>query len=411
MAPLPTAEKNLILLAFYYLPDNTSGVQRAVRLAKYLPSVGSRCYVVCSSHAGVLADRPEVVHVPKQDPPQEVQRKSGFAERIQRLLPYNEQLPWVPHAVAAASELISGSNVTAVVSTSPPVATHLAALQLKRRHGIKWVADLRDPILGNPGRARAWAQPYDRAIQWLIFKNADAVIAVTDTVADEWRSRYPKWSDKFHVIWNGFDPEDGFGPLALPPRPYRTLSHVGVLYALRHPTALAGSIDRLVRAGTLSPDSFRLRFIGPIQEEDRFRAEPAAKSLIECGCLEISGTLVPRQQAMQEIATSDFLLLLDIVNLSRVGYTVPAKLYDYILAGRPILAVTDRNSPVDRILAQSEIPYTCLYGDESEASLDQKVAAFLSLPSDPVTPSSWFHEHFDGKLQAAKLQCVIDSLG
>lgn len=405
---METEEQNLILLAYYYLPDNTSGVQRATRLAKYLPANGSHCYVVCSSHAGTLADAPDVVHVPKADAPPGARRQSRLAETIQRFLPYNEQLPWVPHAVAAASELIRRSNVAAVISTSPPVATHLAALRLKQQHGLKWVADLRDPILGNPGRARAWATPYDKALQWLIFKNADAIIAVTDTVAEEWRSRYPKWAHKFHVIWNGFDPEDGFGPLPIPPRPYRTLSHIGVLYALRHPDPLVASLDRLIARGRLDPASFRLRFIGPVQEENRFRAHPAAAALAALGCLEMFGNLIPRPQAMQEIATSDFLLLLDIVNLSKVGYTVPAKLYDYILAGRPILAVTDKNSPVERILIQSGIRHTCVYGVESESALDQKILDFLNLPIDPVTPSPWFYEHFDGKQQTGTLRSLIE---
>jgi glycosyltransferase involved in cell wall biosynthesis len=408
---LQTAQLDLILLAYYYLPDNTSGVQRAVRLAKYLPSKGSRCYVVCSSHAGVSPSQNDVIHVPRVPASAtRASRQSRLAEGIQRILPYNEQLPWVPYAVAAGTELASRLNVSAVISTSPPVATHLAAMQLKRRHGIKWVADLRDPILGNPGRARGWARPYDKALQWWIFRNADAIIAVTDTVAAEWRQGYPQWSKKFHVIWNGFDPEDGFGPLPIPLRPYQALSHVGVLYALRHPATLVASVDRLVRGGALNPKTIRLRFIGPIQEENQFRSSPAVAALVEKGCLEICGNLIPRPQAMHEIATSDFLLILDIVNLSKVGYTVPAKLYDYILTGRPILAFTDRDSPVERILAASGVRYVCIYSNECGKAVDQKILDFFGFPSDSVTPSLRFFEQFDGKRQADTLRSLVETL-
>jgi glycosyltransferase involved in cell wall biosynthesis len=405
--PQSDALRDVILLAYYYLPDNTSGVQRAVRFGKYLPTDGSHCYVICSSHAGDLADNPDVLHVPSGAAST---RWSAVAAILQRILPYNEQLPWVPHAVAAGSSLVSRSRISALISTSPPAATHLAALWLKRRHGLKWIADFRDPILGNPGRSRRWARPYDAALQWWIFKNADAVIAVTDAVADEWRRHYPKWAHKFHVIWNGFDPENGFGPLPIPRRAYKTLCHVGVLYALRHPVSFMSALDRLTRSGRLDPHSVRIRFIGPIQEESRFRGNPSVSALIANGCLEISGELIPRAHAMQEIASSDFLLLIDIVNLSKIGYTVPAKLYDYILTGRPILTITDRNSPTDRILAKSGVLYSCLYHDDSEAEVDRKLLSFFELPTEPATPSTWFFENFDGKRQAATLSGLMNAL-
>lgn len=113
---------------------------------------------------------------------------------------------------------------------------------------------------------------------------------------------------------------------------------------------------------------------------------------------------------MQEIASSDFLLLIDIVNLSKIGYTVPAKLYDYILTGRPILTITDRNSPTDRILAKSGVLYSCLYHDDSEAEVDRKLLSFFELPTEPATPSTWFFENFDGKRQAATLSGLMNAL-
>lgn len=81
------------------------------------------------------------------------------ARIVQRLLPYNDQLTWVPHAVATAERVLAGGDVFAMLSTSPPSATHIAAFLLKRRYGIRWIADLRDPIYQNPfrpGRVAGW---------------------------------------------------------------------------------------------------------------------------------------------------------------------------------------------------------------------------------------------------------------
>ena len=405
MTELPN--KGLILLAYYYLPDNTSGVQRAVRLAKYLPRRGCPTTVICSGHAGETP-LPNVLHVPRGGMPPA--QRAAWAAALQRVLPYNEQLPWVPHAVAAADDLLTRQSVSAILSTSPPLATHFAALWLKRRYRLKWIADFRDPLLGNPGRPRRWARPYDVFLERLIFHFADGIIAVTDTVAAEWRRQYPSSAHKIHVIWNGFDPEDAFGPAEIPARPYRLLSHVGILYALRHPLSLLASVDRLVRNGQLDTGAIRLRFTGPVENETALLAHPSTAALVQAGCLELRGELIPRSDAMREIATSDFLLLLDIVNLSNTGYTVPAKLYDYILTGRPILAVTDRNSPVERILAGSGIRYTCLYHDDSADAVDRKVLNFLQFPSDPLAPSDWFRNQFAGDQQAAMVAALLDDL-
>ena len=167
-------------------------------------------------------------------------------------MPYNEKLEWVPHAVAASRDILKRASVQAVISTSPPVATHLAALRLKQRYGLKWLADFRDPILGNPGRPRRWARPYDAFLEKYILRHADIVTAVTDASADEWRRKYPGANRKIQVVWNGYDPEEAFGPLPIPERPYRLLSHVGVLYALRHPHAFMGSLGRLIRNGSFA---------------------------------------------------------------------------------------------------------------------------------------------------------------
>lgn len=397
---LDPAAVKAILLTYYFPPDNTSGVQRAVRIAKYLPRSGVDVAVIASSHAGIAPALHQAQYVPQ--PQLHAARYQELAARlVQRIVPYNERLDWVPHAVKAGSRLMKRERITAVVSTSPPIATHIAALFLKARYGFEWIADFRDPLHGNPGRARRWAKAYDLALERGIFRAADHLVAVTDTVCEEWRARYPRWSHKMHVVWNGFDPADRLSPLPLPPRAERILAHIGVLYSQRHPYTLVAALNRLIDNGRLNPRAFRLCFLGPFQERERFESHQAAASLVRHGCLKIRDELVPRAEANHVMATSDSLLLIDIVNLSHAAYTVPAKIYDYILMGRPILALTGRQSPVDRILSGSGVPHVCLYHTDCGPDLEEKLLRFFHLPTDPVTPSAWFLDNFDGERQAA----------
>jgi hypothetical protein len=210
-----------------------------------------------------------------------------------------------------------------------------------------------------------------------------------------------------HVIWNGFDPEERLSPLPIPARPYRSLAHIGVLYRQRHPYTLVAALDSLISGGRLDPQKFRLCFLGPFHERERFESHHATASLLRRGCLEIRDELVPRPEANRTMATSDCLLLIDIVNLSHEAYTVPAKIYDYILLGRPILALTGRQSPVERILAQSGVPHVCLYHSDCGPAVEEKLLQFFSLPPGPVSPSAWFLENFDGQRQAAAFRDLL----
>lgn len=398
--------KKIIIFAYYYLPDNTSGVQRAVRMAKYLPHYGIDPVVITSSQSGIEPGLGGVEYVPVPDnrAPDGLEMLARLAQRI---APYNECLEWTPHAIHAADKIIAHAPVEAIISTSPPLVTHAAALATKMRHGVRWIADFRDPLCGNPGRSRRWAKRYDQALERLIFSAADQIVAVTDTVAEDWALRYPQWRKKYQVIWNGFDPEEMLHAEAIPSRNYREIAHVGVLYAQRHPYSLVSAAERLIERGRIDPEAVRFRFVGPILEQQRFEQNTACAALLRRGCLEIQSDLLPRSEANHVIATADALLLIDIVNLSRAGYTVPAKLYDYVLIGRPVLTITDRQSPVERILTRSEVPHVCLYHGDSEEETETKLLHFLSLSSDPVQPSAWFRETFDGRRQAGTFVSLI----
>jgi glycosyltransferase involved in cell wall biosynthesis len=354
---------------------------------------------------------PDVVHVPNDATARSTRRLERLAGTIEtRFLPYNEKLPWVPHVIAAAGPLIRTYGVTTVISTSPPVGTHLAAMWLKRRYGLHWIADFRDPIVGNPGRPRRWARFYDRILEGSIFGSADAVLTVTDVIRDDCRRRYPRHAKKIHVLWNGFDPEEQMGPAPIPERTYRILAHVGVVYGPRQPTALLASLDRLIDAGRVNPAGIRLRFVGSLQNEESFLSNPNLHSLRAKGCIEICGRTIPRSDALREIATADSLLLLDIADLDQNGYAVPAKLHDYMRAGRPILAVTPKGSPVDRILPKSGIPYSCIYPGDAAEAIDEKLLGFLDLPSTPVSPNDWYLDNFDGQRLTSNVAAILDSL-
>ena len=409
-APQQTRErKALLILAAAFPPENLSGSKRPFRFAKYLPPLGYEVQVVTAcKDSGELGWN----NVRIADPARAsvaVKRTSKWLQRLQRhLLPYNDQLPWIPHAIAAAEAIFHETPVGAVLSTSPPVGSHFAAAELKRRHGIRWIADFRDPLYGNPWRSRRFAWIYDMILEHYIVSNADAVIANTDTAGDALRRRYPSLARKIFVVWNGYDPDDNVEAGPIPSRDFRVVAHIGSLGGGRHPGLLLDSMERLCRGGLLDPRTIRLRLIGSMDPNESWFNRPSCQSLVKQGCLEYTGKTVPEPEARRQMSEADFLLLLDLNNFG-ASLQLPAKLFEYLRIGRPVLAFTSPGSPTEQILAKSGVPYCCLHPTDSSERIDGALGEFLRLPSTPAAASPWFWETFGAPSHAQMLADILDT--
>ncbi len=407
----PRTSHGVLIVAHAFPPQNLSGARRPYRFAKYLPQCGYEVRVLAAPAAGrpreegLVRTAPSQTHTSKR-----TQLESRIVQLVQRhLLPYDDQLAWVPHATAVGAEILRGGSIRAVVSTSPPLATHLAAARLKRRYAVKWVADFRDPLFGNPARTRRIGWLYDAAMERHILGQADAVIANTDAVAELLRKRYPRWAHKISVIWNGYDPEENFGPAPIPPRSYRVLAHVGTLFGRRQPGALLGSLDRLMTRGLLDPAELKVDLLGPMDSNAPWTRAPAFAALVGRGCLRCTNYMVPESEARRAIAEADYLLLLDLHD-GRSAVQVPAKLFEYIQVARPILAFSTPNAPVREILVKSGVAHRFLCYSDSPEQIDRELLRFLRLPASPAVVSPWFRKHFAAPEQARTLSLLLDGL-
>ncbi len=231
--------RRILLITYTFPPDNVPAAARPGQLFKYLPECGYQCFVVAANDDGAAKDDDFVRRVPARDGSTAVELASAFARWFTRYCsPYEDRLRWVPYAAAAAADVIRSQSIEAIYSTSPFLAAHFAALWLKLRYGLPWVADFQDPVRDNPFRDRRWIYPYDAIVEQSFFRCADRLIANTDTVARAWCNRYPKWVEKISVLWNSYDPLDGVELDEAPRNSHRVLAHVGSMYGGRHPGQL-----------------------------------------------------------------------------------------------------------------------------------------------------------------------------
>lgn len=407
---LPSSLPTVLMLAFYFPPENAIGAARPARFTKYLSRLGYPVSVVSQWMEGAPAATAIRVPAPARAGDQTFTASSLLRSFNRMALPYDDRLWWAPPAYRAASAALQRNPHQVVFSTYPPVATHLVALALKLRHGCRWVADFRDPLMGNPVRSAKRAMLLDLVIERLIFRRADAVIANTDAVMQMWRDRYPQWQHKIHLIWNGFDPEDKLTPKPAGTRTRRTMAHVGTIYGGRTPEPLIASLDRLLAAGKIAADSIQLRLIGPIENHSLDPSSPVCQRLQALGCLHVDDRMAPQAEAREETLGADYLVLIDLVDSEVPGIQLPAKIFDYIRACRPILAFTPAGSVITRVLATAGIPNACVLPTAPVEEIDRAVQAFLDRPRAEIQPSAAFWHDFDSSSQTYVLANIISRM-
>lgn len=402
--------RNLLLVSYHFPPFGGSGVQRAAKLARYLPSTGWRPFVLMSGHGHYPLHDPslrkelsrEVVVTPARglepgslaamaaDQLRAGAGPSPVADWLEdrlywRLhaaasalrLPEIESL-WIPGAVRRARQLVNRHAIEAVVTTSPPNAAHLVGLHLKRRLRIPWIADLRDPIIDNFAYQRTGSLG-DRFTQWLertTLTHADQVVVTCPELAERLLDRYGTLRPgKIATITNGYDPSDAPTDLARLPASGRfVLAHVGAFYSQQSIVPLLEAVRSLRASRADVASNLSLRVVGSIASSQRSALRPEDQAFLEyVGYRE-------HRDAIGEMAKADALLLTTPPN-DGGRLCIPAKTFEYLAFGRHIIAVLHPRTALARLLEQAGNVSIVAHGDQAglsraiEARFDARLAA------------------------------------
>jgi hypothetical protein len=352
-------QRRALLLLYNYPPDSAAGAKRANQLARHLPEFGWEIQVVTRQLSDVPAEATGVSRV--REPFSEFQtgaalrfgfsrgrRRWGLARLVREIVFFPDRANgWIPYAVKKALELHRATAFQLLFSSAMPASAHVAASVVARVTGLPWVADFRDPWIGTkyiqPSRVRrAVEQRFER---W-VMRRAAAMTAVSQSIADGLRVRHP--ATQIYVVENAADFSEWNDVPDTEPREFR-ICYTGTLYdGQRSPDILFQALEGLRRIGDPAGQA-HVDFFG----RDCDCVLPLARERGVADNVATHGA-VPHHMALRAQRQSAVLLILlkmDGVAEDEVG----SKIFEYVGAHRPILAIGPTNSIVRQLIVRNDL--------------------------------------------------------
>jgi len=369
-----------------------SGVQRWVKFAKYLPQNGWQPVVYTPSNPdfhlkdeSLVKDVPEECEVIRQSiwEPYQIasllsNKKRNDLEvdnfradkkqtRMDKFLNYmrsnyfipDPRVSWVKKSVKYLSKYLEENPVDAIVTNGPPHSMHLIGLGLKEKLGIKWIADFRDP----------WTK-IDFYYTLDLNKKSDEkhkqlekeVVSKADIVTVAWEAMqtdFSRYNENVELITNGYD-EDDFSEHMTSLDQKFSITHTGLLNSDRNPKKLWKVLTKISNEVSGFSDDLKINLVGKIENQ-------IIDSIEEAGLAEsLNKTAQVAHSEIQGIQESSQVLLLVVSDTPAAKGMVVGKLFEYLKAQRPILAICPEDGSTAKIIAETESGQAFDYNDEEK---------------------------------------------
>ncbi len=364
------------MIAFHYPPVwVSSGIQRTLKFSRYLLNYGWKAQILTVNPKAYE----QVSDGQMNEIPHEVIVKRAFALDTSRHLAYKGRylgwmaLPdrWVSWCFGG---LISGLAMVlkykpkVIWSTYPIATAHLIGLVLHRLTGLPWVADFRDSMTEEDYPTNPQQKKIYQWIEWQTVRHCTRAVFTTPGAIKLYAARYPEIPEsKWALIPNGFDEEnfvqaeqsEAYQVAVKNKNPgHIVLVHSGVLYpSERDPRQFFQALAKLLKTGFIKPGELKivLRATG---HDDLHRSLIQQNEVQDLVFLEPG---IAYEEALAEMLVADGLLVFQAANCN---HQIPAKIYEYLRAKRPIFALTDPKGDTADVLIQARIPYIAPLDDK-----------------------------------------------
>lgn len=382
--------KRALIVTYYWPPAGGPGVQRWLKFVKYFKEFGVEPIVyipenpnyplVDENFSAEIPSNVEVIKHPIKEPyrfakffskKKTKQMSSGIIPKkdssaIEKLMLYvrgnffipDARVGWVKPSVKYLSDYLENNDVDVVITTGPPHSLHLIGKQLKKELNVKWIADFRDPWTTihyhKSLRLNKTSEKKHKALEAAVLNTADVVTVTSPTTKKEFVEITNK---PIEVITNGFDITEEVN--------YNrdlkfSISHIGSLLSERNPKNLWYILAEICKKNTSFKKDLELKFAGAVSDEVK-------ESLSEFNLDENSKFLgyVSHFEALKLQNESQVLLLVEI-NSAETRAIIPGKLFEYLAAKRPIIALGPYKSDIEAIVDETKSGRFFDYSEDKE---------------------------------------------
>ncbi|WP_297761614.1 glycosyltransferase family 4 protein [uncultured Muriicola sp.] len=355
--------KKVLIVTYYWPPAGGPGVQRWLNFIKFLPENGVEpiLYIPKDPHYPIkdnslIKEVPEGLTIYQNAiwEPYKLaslissnktsrissgiikSKKQSLLERIFLWVRGNFFIPdartfWVKPSIQFLTDIIDKEQIQTVITSGPPHSLHLIGMGLKQRKAVKWIADFRDPwtSIGYHKELRLTmrSQKKHKALEHNVLNEADEIIVTSKTTKQEFSAITKR---PITVITNGFNTDfDGRAELDTD----FTISHIGSLLSERNPKVLWRVLSELTKEHPNFKKVLQIQLVGVVSEDvikdiNEHHLGSAVKVL----------PYLPHEEALKAQQSSQVLLLAEI-NSEQTKGIIPGKLFEYLAARRPILAI------------------------------------------------------------------------
>ena len=378
----------VLIITYYWPPAGGSGVQRWLKFVKYLRDfdIEPVVYTVDDPEYALIDDTleneiPEGIEIHKhailepnsilsklKSKQQEtsagfLDSQPSFIEKKIRYIRANYFIPdsrkyWVKPSVKYLSNYLQNNDIDLIISTGPPHSLHLIGLELQKRNSVKWIADFRDPwtdidYFHQLPLTKASLEKH-KSLEKKVLQSADTVLVVGKTM----KENYKKFTENIHVLTNGYDSVLTENNIELDSK--FSITHLGLMNADRNPIVFWKVLSEMVQINQDFASDLQVKLIGKSATE----VHSSIKEFELENFVQFIGYL-PHQKVMDHQRSSQVLLLV-ANNVPSAKGIITGKIFEYLQAKRPILAIAPEDGDLAEIIENTKSGLTVNFNDENK---------------------------------------------
>ncbi len=406
------ADRNVLVIAYYFPPMGLSGVQRTLKFVKYLPDYGWNPIVLTTSPGAYYAFdetltkelHPDIkiyrtdkdfTKYARKNKNGVVKYPSKFTSNLKKVLLQSFLQPdsrilWKKHALRLAGEIYRKHNINVIYSTAPPFTDFLVASELNQKYGTPYVLDYRDPWVDNAYYfyATPFHKLYATKLESKVLTTAGKAFVITRHLKEMLIRRYKFLShEDVTILPHGYDAEDFKPHQSVRPDSRKfTITHSGLFHDDMTPKYFLRALAAFLENNPSAAEEVVAKFVG-VMSKSHIRLIKRYKL---AGNVEMTG-YVCHSAAVEHLMKSDVLWL-----MVRNNILTPGKLYEYIGSGRPMI-VSAPDSNIRQLALETKSAIAT--GPEDIAAIQAAIKTYYDLWKLNTLPSTdmEFARRFDRK--------------